>query len=373
MNRRIRNSNYSSLLEPSIDLTLHQNNFQKLAPDEASEHLTGLVAYLKHMVLLISDEEKTDFADSGTLLVFLREIRTTLELFILKNRIAGLSDSSESGLSCSIDPSDSGFPIFVRDFRFLANDKTRAKKELKGCKPDDVLVENALYDIFKGIYPSTVILEKLKKNYYDKLRTVDIADEVIQYTAEKKEDGNDYFIKEIICRMNGDDNLPQLYTIYFKITAETNKKNKTWLQRFDNAISTGLTTVKDLELSYLAKQLDQIKEIDLQLIERYTIGPFYSRFTDMYNDFEELFDNSEKTDCILVFTRHSVNKIGENRKRSGLLLRKKRVGNSFSPVIESPRYTILPHRMIQKAHLETTSLPDNLKMFGITAKGDVVD
>jgi len=373
MNGRVKNSNYSSLLEPSIDLTLHHNNFKTLKPDEASEHLSCLEAYMKHMVSLISDSRKTEFADCDELLTFTKEIIKTLELFIVKNRIAALAESDEPALSCSIDPSDSGFPIFIRDFRFLANDKERAGSEVKGIKSDDTLVENALYDIFKGTYPTSAILEKLKKNYFETLLTVEIADETIQYTSEKKESGKDYFIKEILCRLNGDDNLPQVYTLYFKVPSETYYKNKTWREKFDQAIKSGLTTVSDLELSYLAKQLGAILEIDLHLIERYTIGPFYSRFTEHDDGVETLFEDSQKEDGMLMFIRHSINKIGENKKRSGIFFKKKRVSNKYSPVIESPRYSLLPHRFIQKAHLETTGLPDNMKMFGITAKGDVVD
>lgn len=373
MTGRIKNSNDSTLVKPSIDLTVMHNNFKTLSPDEASDHLAGLEIYLQHATDLIAGRLKGEFFDHSDHLIFIREIVKTLQLFLLKNRMMAMSDSSEPALTCSIDPSHSGFPVFLRDFRFLAADKARAAAETLHARPDGSLVDDALYYIFQGSYPTEIILEKLLNTYHEKLFHVDIFDEEISFTQDAKRDGDGYYVKEIAYRLNGDDNLPQVYTFCFTVSERMFEKNTSWRQMFQQNVLEGMNTTSDLELGYLANRLGALEAIDLQLIERYTFGPFYSRHTEKGDGMGHLFDAGKPGDGILLFEKQTVHKVGENRRRTWTFFNTKRISNTFSPVLRSPRYALMPHRFIQMAHRSESVFTENIKMFGITEQGELVD
>ena len=122
----------------------------------------------------------------------------------------------------------------------------------------------------------------------------------------------------------------------------------------------------------MAQKIEAIYGVQLEYLERLDIGPFYSPYTDNGAAVKSLIETPE--DCILMFSKSSVVRMGEE-ERIGLKewFLGWRTGDEyegqFSPVITSPQYILMPHRLIQKVHNLNITLKEHTKMFGVTSKG----
>lgn len=80
----------------------------------------------------------------------------------------------------------------------------------------------------------------------------------------------------------------------------------------------------------------------------------------------------------MMFSKSSLIRTGEE-EREGLRERFKgwRSGDEhighFSPVINSPQYILMPHRLIQKVHNLNITLKDHTKMYGVTNTGEIYE
>ncbi len=370
----LKDKNQTSVVDPKIDLTVQTNNFKLLKSNISMDHFEMLEMHLGLLTELISEKLSPRIRDSCELCEYIRDIEGSLDAYILKNRIESMTPNSDISISCSIDPSDSGFPILFRDFHFLGKDKEKASGEQRPFREDNRMIDDALFSIFRGVYPEDVILEKLHKAYCRKLLDIELPVEFKMYPEETIEEKGTLFCKKFIRRFNGDENLPQFYILYFKIPAKEYAGNKTqWKERLDEAILAGISTIKDLELPYMAKNIEAIEKIRLEMIDRFDIGPFYNRHTENDEPMHRLFEDGEERDAILMFRKFSTQRIGEKRNK-GLInwFRKQKTG-FFSPAIASPLYALMPHRLIQKIYHKDIRLADNLKMHGLTKEGELID
>jgi len=165
----IKDSSRTTVVDHSIDLRTDFKNVQTLAPQEANVHLATLAGMLTMMVKVISRRLPKDGGNNPDFLNYLKKLSNTLKAFVLKHRLESMKPNSDIRLSCTIDPSDSGFPIFVRDFKFLTTDKENAAEEFKKLPRNERLVDDALFLLFRGHFPKDVILQKLVRNYYKML------------------------------------------------------------------------------------------------------------------------------------------------------------------------------------------------------------
>ncbi len=123
----------------------------------------------------------------------------------------------------------------------------------------------------------------------------------------------------------------------------------------------------------MAKKIDAIEKIRLEMIDRFDIGPFYNRHTENDENLKSLFEQGSERNSILMFRKYSCQRIGEKRQK-GLMnwFSEKKIG-VFSPTIASPLYALMPHPLIQKIYHKDICLAENLKMYGITKEGDIID
>jgi len=176
-------------------------------------------------------------------------------------------------------------------------------------------------------------------------------------------------------RLDDHHNLPRFYTLYLKIPSKT-YPNAQWQTAVKQAIVEGLSTVTDLELKFLAQKVENIEGVQLEYLERFDVGPFYSVHTDNSQTVRTLID--VESDCIMMFSKATVVRTGEE-ERTGLRERIKgwRSGDEhtgrFSPVLNSPQYILMSHRLIQKVHNLNITLKEHTKMYGITRTGEIYE
>ena len=372
----IKDNSKATVAEHSIDLRVNQKNFQTLTPEEARAHLELLSKMLGMTSQVVAEKLPADGGNNPDFLKYLEKLTNTLEAFILKNRLESNKPNSDIRLSCTIDPSDSGFPIFVRDFKFLSTDQQKAQEELQHVPENDKLIDDALFMLFRGHFPKNVILQKLTRNYYATLSKLSMPEALKIYPPiHIKTDERVNYCTQSFERLDDHSNIPRFYTLYLKIPSKTYPKEE-WKDEIMRMIPEGLSTVTNLELGYLAKKIEEIEGVQLECIERFDIGPFYSIYTENSETVSTLIDSN--SDCIMMFSKSTVVRIGEEA-RTGFRERFKgwRSGDeytgNFSPVINSPQYILMPHRLIQKVHNLNITLKEHTNMYGITSTGEIYE
>lgn len=373
---QIKDSSRTTVADHSIDLQVNQKNFKTLEPEDARTHLSMLARMLTLTVQMVAKKLPKDGGNNPDLLHYLKKLWKTLDAIVIKHKLEAAKPNSDIRLSCTIDPSDSGFPVMVRDFKFLNTDKEGAAQELNQLPEDDKLVDDALYLLFRGHFPKNVILQKLTRNYYTTLTKLMMPQPLDIYPINQiKEDNRINYCIQAFERLDDHSNIPRFYTLYLRIPSKT-FPHPEWKDGLRQSIKSGLSTVTNLELGYLAKKIEEIEGVQVEYIERFDIGPFYSKYTENGAAVRALIDAEQ--DCIMMFSKSSLIRTGEE-EREGLRERFKgwRSGDEhigqFSPVINSPQYILMPHRLIQKVHNLNITLKDHTKMYGVTNTGEIYE
>ena len=176
-------------------------------------------------------------------------------------------------------------------------------------------------------------------------------------------------------RLDEHHNLPRFYTLYLRIPSKSYLREE-WQIALEEAIRTGISTVSNLELTTLADKIEAIFGVQLEYVERFDVGPFYSKYTENGTAVKSLIEADD--DCIMMFSKASVVRMGEE---AHVGLKEWFLGwrtgdeyhGEFSPAINSPQYILMPHRLIQKVHNLNVTLKDHTKMFGVTSKGEIYE
>jgi hypothetical protein len=364
-----KDSSTTTIAEHSIDLRTDFKNVMTLTPEATVAHFDLLADMLAMIATLVAEKLPKDGGNNPDLLKYLKKLSNTLKAFIFKHKLESMKPNSDIRLSCTIDPTDSGFPIFIRDFKFLANDKENAAEELNKLPNNDRLVDDALFLLFRGLFPKDVILQKFTRNYYETLTKLSLPELLkIHPIFYIKEEDEMHYCKQSFERLDDHHNIPRFYTLYFKVPAKTFSKSEEWKTNIEQAITDGLSTVVNLELGYLAKQIEAIEGVQLEYIERFDIGPFYSLFTENSDTVKALIESER--DCILMYSKSTVVRTGEEERTGfGERIKVWQSGDThlgtFSPVITSPQYILMPHRLIQKVHNLNIVLKEHTQMYGI--------
>ncbi|MCP4353477.1 MAG: hypothetical protein GY795_49135 [Desulfobacterales bacterium] len=368
----IKDSTRTTVAEHSIEMQVETDNLLNLTPEQTSVHLKMLSDMLVMKRKLIYKKLPREGGSNIELLEYLKNMGRILDIIALKNRLESAKPSTDIRLSCTIDPTDSGFPLFARDFRFLRTDREKADQELGKIPDNERLVDDALFLLFRGHFPRDVILQKLAREYYEELAKSTLPDRIeIHPETLIKEEDNIHFCKQSFERLDDHSNVPRFYTMYLKIPSKTYARSG-WRDEILTAIKEGLSTVTNLELMYLAKLVEIIEGVQLDCIERFDIGPFYNTCTKNTGIISSLIEADDE--CMIMFRKYSIIRAGET-KRTGLVnkFRGWRSGDDhlgeFTPVIASPQYILMPHRLIQKVHNRDLSI-NNTKMFDITDAKD---
>lgn len=374
----IKDSNFSSIGRAAIDLRSKADNFKLLFPEEAKEHLSMLLS----MLWALHELAAADLPDFGSrpkgVVDFLGRIRRNLSVLLLKNRIEALAPNRDVARAFAIDPTESGFPLAVRDMHFLHSDMEKADDELARLPRDRQLVDHALFALFRGAYPAETVLQKLKLKYYTNLKEMAVISAVKQHPAIplRQKDGMHYFAKYIE-RLDEHYNVPRFYVLCLKVPEQAARSGE-WKHGLEEAIDQCLAVPLGLELRTLAETLEPLEGLQVELVERIDLGPFHNRFTDNKGLAGKLLEGGTEKDGLIMFRRSAVQRISQERRTGfinffkGLRSGDKHLG-AFSPVITSPLHIIMPHRLIQQAHQKNIDFEDNVKMHGLTKEGSLID
>lgn len=378
---KIKDSRAITIVQPSVELTLEQDNVKTLEDADAGIHLAMLGKALYQLSQLVEDR-LPDIGEGHRkdLQQYVARLSNTLEAIVLKNRIEAQQPNSDVRFSYAIDPTNSGFPIFLRDVRFLESDWRGAKERVAQLPPDQQLVDAALYALFRSCYPKETILQKLQRDYCEKLSSLELPVPLrIHPVVHVGDEGNNPLCTCSVERLDEHHNIPRLYTIAIQFTSpDIFKEEKAWRQSLDSAIAQGFSAVASMELPYLAKCIEDLDGIQLLRVERFDVGPFYDRFTSNPEPVQYLLDAGTEQDSILFFRHSSVQRVGEQERKGwknriiGWVSGDRHAG-IFSPAIASPQYLLMPHRLIQKVHAVGLELGGPVKMYGTTSGGDIVD
>lgn len=371
----IKDSTKTTIAEHSIKLRVSETNLLNLSAGDAAVHLEMLAGMLEKAGEFFPGKLPSEGGGNEDFLQYLDRLRKTVRAAAFKNKLESERRKGDIRLNCAIDPSDSGFPVVVRDFKFLNTDMEKAAEELKKLPKDERLVDEALFLLFRGHFPKDAVLQKMEREYYETIEKLALPETLKIHPEElAKSDSDFHYYKQSFERLDDHSNLPRFYTIYYRVPEQSIDRTE-WKSEMDRAIREGLSTVTNLELGFLAKGIEEIEGVMADYIERFDVGPFYNRFTENKGPLGSLVESEDE--CLMTFRKYSVVRASE-KKRTGfknwlkIIMSGDTHLGEFSPAITSPHYVLMPHRLVQRAHAREVSLV-NTKMFGITAGGEIHD
>ena len=266
--------------KPSMDLEI-TNNYKPLSSKEAHTHLLSLENMLTKLSRFMYDNiNDKELRNNAAMQHYMIRLGDTLNAVVLKNESQSIGDNADVQQNIVIDPSSSGFPLFARDITLLYNDQQEADKRLAAIPNNSELVEAAINSSFHKVFPNKQIQQMLEHNYYSKLKEVDLPRPLEVYDSVfVKETKTGVIYKRSIEKLDDSYNLPRFYTIYFEVP-KLSTSNGTLSEELKNCIvNDGLQTVVSHELPYLTNRLEAIDGIQMQLVQRFDLGPFYNVFT----------------------------------------------------------------------------------------------
>ncbi len=218
MNGLISGKATISKLSVSLD---SQENFKDLSDHETKIHLKTLSSMLGLLARTIYEKIPEVGRENVGLENYILSTASSLDAIVKKQEIETMK-SEGTQIKCIIDPTDSGFPIVVRDFKYLEIDKRDAHIRLKNLPDDSSLIDNAEYHLFRASYPTSIIQQKLERNYYTSLQSLDIPAELKTYTAREvnTEKNGHLLFKKSFEKLDGHNNVPKFYTLYFTVTGD---------------------------------------------------------------------------------------------------------------------------------------------------------
>ena len=107
-----------------------------------------------------------------------------------------------------------------------------------------------------------------------------------------------------------------------------------------------------MRLERIGRQVENIQGIQLQLAERYVVGPFLSKQTTNDEETDDLLGNN---DGILLIRKYAIQRVSEEKRKgiaeffSGIMTGDWTHGR-FSPQIQFPQVAVMPHRTIQRMY-----------------------
>lgn len=362
----------------SIELQMEQDNFLKLDQKATQNHLGTLSAMLRNLSMLVYEKIPSAKGDNPSFEKYLYRLADTIDILVMRSHLeANRSNGLELTSQCIIDPTESGFPLTIRDFRTLDKDKEDAAEALKRLPTDPQLVRDAIFSLCRGFYPQDAIMQKLERNFYQKVGSTDIVVPLKVYSdtfIKKDEKNNGHLMKKSAEKLDSDNNLPRFYTLYFEVTNQVCEQLD-WHAELEKRVKDVLSSGSTFELPTMAKHVEDIDGVILQLIERFDVGPFYSKATLNEGAIAELLEkDANEFDAILSFRRYLIQRMDE-QKKSGIVNKVKGLLSGdmytgmFSEVIKSPKYMLMPHRLIQKAYNQRLDFKDEVKLYGITTGG----
>jgi len=373
----LQDSNQVSVQGRELPSLAAGGNFKTLSLDEGLNHLGVLHGMLSHTASLIRQRILTRFNADDELAGFVSGMADIVAA--LQRRLERDSYTpADKNIDFSIDPSTSGYPLFIRDLHYLNNERRRALDLLPRFAKDEQLVEDALFSLFRGVFPRDIIELKYTRLLYESLTRLPHLQELRWLDpVSLGVDGDFGLFRLTLGRLEENRNIPRFYCLYFRIPNQFNPDSELNRQLI-SAIQQGFSATVDGELKAMARHVEAINGIQLDMLQRVDIGPFYNRHTVNPEPVQCLLDAGQQDDGIFCFKTFTVQRISEKKVQGwGNWFHAIRSGDwhrgEFPHVLASPTHAILPYRLIQKAHHENIKLDHHVKMYGLTATGGIFE
>lgn len=378
---RLKDQASLSILRPTPSTAIQLNNVQKLPLADVGEHLGMLGKSVSSLSRLLYERLPEAGGDDNELQDYLLRLGTSLTAITMKGEMDALSPSPDTAMPITIDPTDSGFPVVSREYTLLLKDKERALAELAGIPDDSDLVKDAVLDIFRSRFPTKQRQLMVARAYYQALSEIELPEDMYAHPLRLLKTDNDgsQFGRKCFERLDDRNNLPRFYTFFLRICKTGPLMEHEDLEgTIDKTIAANVSSVMDSELTGLANAVDAIDGVQVQQVHRYDIGPFFNRFTENKEPISTIFEKGRADDSVLLYRKVTVTRMGEKPKQG---MRNKFLAfmsgdhtiGQFSPSISSPDYAILPHRLIQRVHHLDINIGPNVKMYGTTSDGGILD
>ncbi|MDH5327829.1 MAG: hypothetical protein OEZ68_18220 [Gammaproteobacteria bacterium] len=371
--KRIHDSDQISVAGRSTMSSIKGKNFKTLEMDDGLLHLNELKSMLAHMWMLFQQDVIQSFNNRAQLQDFLKILLDVTD--ILRTRMQRDKFLDRESIDLSIDPTESGFPLFVRDLHFLNKERKSALSNGNENVSNKRLVDDALFSIFRGVFPADIVEAKMTKNIVTGLRNIPELSSI--RFGEPVQLGHEEDNHFVVCvqRLEENFNTPRFYAVHFKFPSAS-PDGSTLFSELREAFLKCTNLSIDRELDYMAETIEDILGIQVHLIQRIDVGPFYNRFTENPDAVQELLSKGADTDSIMTFKMYSVHRIGESSNKKNWIkawLSGDRHLGHFSKTLVTPTFMILPHRLIQKAHYHNIKIDRHVKMFGLSDRGGLFE
>jgi hypothetical protein len=358
----------------TLDLTI-SNDLKKLTDNDAYQHINNLKNMLGLMSRLMVEKMPEVGGQNEKLQQYIQRLQTGLDLILLRDKIEALGANADIKQECGIDPSESGYPVVMRDFYMLEQEKPSAQEQLAALPSKQDLVGRAEYVLCRGIWPKDNIVDYVKRDYFEKLIATDIPVlmRLLPLEVVKQTDDGKFKLKQYVEMLDKYNNLPHFYTFYLEVPEQSIKKPE-WQQELFQIIPQTIEGIIGNELPTLARKVEDIEGVQVKIIERFDLGPFYTKFTENSPVISELIQGRDYS--LLGYSRSFIQRIGET-ERTGMGEKWKatwsgdRLIGDFSPAVDSPLYMLMPFILIQEATNRKLNL-GNVQMYGIDNKGDIL-
>ncbi|MFH1173749.1 MAG: hypothetical protein V1725_01305 [archaeon] len=352
-----------------------QNDLKQLSDQDAVTHLTKLKDMLGSMVDLISKKLPVEVGGNNqALLQYMARLRSSLDLVLLRNIIEAKSINGDIKQDCAIDPSESGYPVIMRDMYVLEQDKATVQQQLAALPSAKQIVERADYLLRRKLYPSDMMLAMHKRLYLERLAALDIPVTRRLHELEVvKRAGEKFKLIQNVEVLDPYNNIPHFYTLYLDVPEKSIRK-KEWQAELAQTVAKTLEGMVGLELQELAEAVDAIEGVQVRAVERYDLGPFFTKFTNNNEAIAALIQ--DKDHAILCYQRMFVTCIEEQevtgigKKWDAWKSGDRHIG-VFSDVVASPRYMLMPHVLIPEVHNHKLDLGKAM-IYGIDTRGDIL-
>jgi hypothetical protein len=384
-NFKLRETNRSTVAQDDkVDLQIHLDRYKEMEGAELQQYCSGLSSKINVLSKLVNGRLSSVATQGDEFDNFLKRIKGTLDAIMLKDRITSMKKEDVAKVKCDISTVDSGFPVYFTNINFLMQDRENGEAVYAKLPTDEKIVDDLLYYSSRGLDTNNVIYVKLTRNYYTLLRDSSLVDrvrifpeELIEKKKTKNSSQEDFkFFRKFVERFDDSMNIPRFYAIYFRVPSGISDSPK-WREELNAVIPQGFSTMPSMELPCVAPIIEDINGVILEKIERYDVGPYYSKHTQNKDGIKKLID-AHQNEGILMFQKLAIQRMGEQEKKGFMTSIKCAISGDkfrgvFSPVIATPQYLLMSHQLIQKVYSQNLFLGDNIKMYGINQGGDLVD
>lgn len=336
---------------------------KQIPEEKIHNYLGNLMWQLQNLVRVLKREE------DEIAIPYVETWQSTLEGLALKHSLVGQDRIS---FSLTIVPENSGFPT-VSDIYLLQQDKEEAEKSLKEFPEREDIIENIRDAILRkaSIVRAQTVLRR--HSFYTFVKNAGLINSYeLKRPSGGEVDGKRWFTLEWNC-IETDTQLP----VFYKMSLTQDMKYSAFDKTPNDLLETNLYRDTfhlggQTNLQVLVRTIDnEIEEIHPQMIEKYTLGPFYDNNTENSEEVKKIFEGIENP-SMLKFKKESVVTQGQrNHGNCWDKIRGRKTKREIFGPVDSQSKIIVPFRIRQRIG-NSDEYGNSCQVYGITRDGEVM-